>query len=254
MASEKLTGKVAVITGAGSGIGRAMATLFASEGAKVVVADIVEERVNEVVAAINEAGGSATGVVVNVASQEDVSRMIERATEHFGRLDILCNNAGIMDRMAPVHEVSDELWERVLSVNLTGPFLACREAIPIMREQGSGVILNTSSLAGVNGSRAGAAYTASKHGVVGLTKNIAFMYAAEGIRCNALCPGAVETAIGIGGAPSEFGYGRMQLGLGTNPRAAKPEELARIALALVSDDGSFVNGAALVVDGGWSAY
>lgn len=254
MPSDRLSEKVAVITGAGSGIGRAMATLFAQEGAKVVVADILEERVNEVVEAISGEGGTAIGVVVNVADREEVEGMIDRAVEEYGRLDILCNNAGIMDRMAPAHEVSDELWERVLAVNLTGPFLACRKAIPIMRSQGSGTILNTSSLAGVQGSRAGAAYTASKHGVIGLTKNIAFMYAPDGIRCNAICPGAVETAIGIGGEPSQAGYGRMQLGLGTNPRAAKPEELATMALALVSDAGSFVNGAALVVDGGWSAY
>jgi NAD(P)-dependent dehydrogenase (short-subunit alcohol dehydrogenase family) len=254
MSAQRLAGKVVIVTGAGSGIGQAMATRFAREGAKVVVADVVPERVTETVDAITQAGGVATGMVVNVASEEDVNRMIDGAVETYGRLDILCNNAGIMDRMMPAHEVSDELWQRVLSINLTGPFMACRKAIPIMREQGGGVILNTSSLSGLFGARAGAAYTASKHGLVGLTKNIAYMYATEGIRCNAICPGGVETAIGVGGQPSEFGMGRMQLGFGANPRVGKPEEIANVALTLVSDEGSFVNGATLVIDGGWSAY
>jgi len=254
MSTQRLSEKVVVITGAGSGIGRAMATLFAQEGAKVVVADIVEERVAEVVEEIKQAGGAATGTIVNVAAENDVGGMIDKAVEVYGRLDILCNNAGVMDRMAPAHEVSDELWARVLGINLTGPFMAARKAIPIMREQGSGVILNTSSLSGLFGGRAGAAYTASKHGLIGLTKSIAFMYAAEGIRCNAICPGGVETAIGVGGQPSAFGYGRMQLGFGTNPRLGQPEEIARVALTLVSDESSFVNGAVVVIDGGWSAY
>ncbi len=254
MSTQRLAEKVVIITGAGSGIGRAMAMLFAQEGAKVVVADIVQERVTEVVEAIKQAGGVATGMVVNVAAEDDINRMVDETVATYGRLDILCNNAGVMDRMMAVHEVSDELWNRVLSINLTGPFMACRKAIPIMRQQGSGVILNTSSLSGLFGARAGAAYTASKHGLIGLTKNIAYMYATEGIRCNAICPGGVDTAIGVGGEPSEFGYGRMQLGFGNNPRVGKPEELARVALTLVSDEGSFVNGAAVVIDGGWSAY
>lgn len=251
----KLGNKVALITGAGSGIGRAMATLFAVEGAIIVAADIVEKGVEEVVAEIRNAGGNATGVVGNVALESDVESMIATTTNTYGRIDILCNNAGIMDRMLTITEVTDEFWERLMSVNLTGPFRMCRKAIPIMLDQGNGVILNTSSLAGLYGGRAGAAYTATKHGLVGLTKNIAWTYADKNIRCNAICPGAVETAIGIGGAePSQLGFARMQLGTGTIPRAGKSEELASVALTLVSDDGSFVNGATLVVDGGWAAY
>ncbi|GIV76030.1 glucose 1-dehydrogenase [Litorilinea aerophila] len=250
----KLDNRVAIVTGAGSGIGRAMATLFAAEGARVVVADIVAERVDETVAAIRTAGGEATGFVGDVSSPEDVARMIDLASETYGRLDILCNNAGIMDRMAPAADVPLDLWERVLRINLTGPFLACRKAIPLMRAQGGGVILNTASVAGLHGGRAGAAYTASKHGVIGLTRNIAYMYATEGIRCNAICPGGTETAIGLGGEPNEFGLNRMQLGAASMPRTGKPEEIARVALHLVSDDSSFVNGAVVVVDGGWSAY
>lgn len=253
--AKKLEGKVALITGAGSGIGRAMAMLFATEGASIVVADIVAEGVEEVVAAIKDTDGNATGIVGNVALESDVENMIATATDTYGRLDILCNNAGIMDRMLTITEISDEFWERLINVNLTGPFRMCRRAIPIMLDQGSGVILNTSSLAGLYGGRAGAAYTASKHGLVGLTKNIAWTYADKGIRCNAICPGAVDTAIGIGDdEPSDLGFARMCLGLKTIPRSGTSEELAKVAIMLVSDDGSFVNGAILAVDGGWTAY
>lgn len=252
--SGKLDGKVVVVTGAGSGMGRAMAELFAEEGASVIVSDIVAERVDEVVATINDAGGAATGVVANVAEEADVDQMIDTAVETYGTLDILVNNAGIMDRMTPVAELTNELWERVLSVNLTGAFLASRKALSIMLKKEAGVILNIASVGGLHGGRAGAAYTASKHGLVGLTKNIAYMYATSGIRCNAICPGGVETNIGIGGEPNQFGYERMGLGAATMPRAAKPREIATLALALVSDDGSFVNGATVVADAGWTAY
>jgi len=250
----RLEGKVAVITGAGSGIGRAMAERFTAEGAAVVVADVVEDRVREVVSRLQAAGRRAVGFVGDVGAETDAERMIDSAVEAFGRLDILCNNAGIMDGVTPAGDLPLELWERVLRVNLTGPFLVCRKAIPIMRAQGGGAILNTGSIGGLHGGRAGAAYTASKHGLVGLTRNIAFMYAGEGIRCNVLCPGAVETAIGLGGEPNTFGLARLQLGMGTMPRVAKPEEIAAVAAFLVSDEASYVNGAVVVVDGGWTAY
>ena len=253
--TSKLEGKVALITGAGSGIGRAMAVLFATEGASIVVTDVVADRVEEVVAVIKDTGGNAAGVVGNVALESDVENMIASAVNTYGRLDILCNNAGIMDRMLTITEISDEFWERLINVNLTGPFRMCRKAIPIMLDQGSGVILNTSSLAGLHGGRAGAAYTTSKHGLVGLTKNTAWTYADKGIRCNAICPGAVDTAIGLGDdEPSQLGFTRMCLGTSIIPRAGSSEELASVALMLVSDDGSFVNGAILAVDGGWTAY
>lgn len=249
----RLKDKVAVITGAGSGIGRAMATLFAAEGARVVVADIVTDRVDETVSAIQATGGTATGIHVNVASEADIEKLLTTATATYGRIDILCNNAGIMDRMTPVGDMTDDLWERVLRINLTGPMMAMRRAIPMMIAQGGGTILNTASTAGLRGSHAGAAYTASKHGLVGLTKNTAYMYATQGIRCNAICPGGTETAIGIGGEPNAFGLERMQAGSGSMPRIGKPIDLANIALTLVSDEASFVNGSIVVVDGGWTA-
>jgi len=250
----KLENRVALVTGAASGIGKAIATRFAREGAAVVASDIVPDALEAVVSGINAAGGKAVGRVVNVALESDIAAMVEAGLESFGRIDILCNNAGVLDGMVPVAEVTDELWQRVLSVNLTGPFLACRKVIPIMLDQGGGAILNIASAAGLFGCRGGACYTTSKHGLVGLTKNIAFMYAQRGIRCNAICPGGVESNIAGGGEFNEFGFSRMSLGVATMPRMGQPEEVATVALMLVCDDGSFVNGVAIPVDAGWAAY
>jgi len=180
-------------------MGKEMAKLFAAEAPKVVAADIVPTGGEQVVAEITAAGGTATAVVANVAKEDDVEAMINTAVNTYGRLDVLVNNAGIMDRATPVADCSDELWNRVMAVNLNGPFYACRLAVPIMQKQGGGSIINTASVAGVRGGAAGVAYTSSKHAVLGLTKNIAGYYAKDGIRCHALCPGAVATAIGIGG-------------------------------------------------------
>jgi NAD(P)-dependent dehydrogenase (short-subunit alcohol dehydrogenase family) len=210
--------------------------------------------VTEAVAEIERSGGSALGVVADMAVESDIDKMIDTASASYGRIDILCNNAGIMDRNQPITELSNDLWERVMAVNLRGPFWACRKVVPIMIEQGGGAILNIASVAGLFGCRAGAAYTASKHALIGLTRNIAFMYAASGIRCNAICPGGVSTSIGWGGEPSEFGTGRIGLGFSVVPRIGKPEEIAEIGLLLVSDEAGFVNGTVMTVDGGWSAY
>ena len=249
----RLKDKVAVITGAGSGMGKEMAKLFAAEGAKVVAADIVPTGVEQVVAEITAAGGTATAVVANVAKEDDVEAMINTAVNTYGRLDVLVNNAGIMDRATPVADCSDELWNRVMAVNLNGPFYACRLAVPIMQKQGGGSIINTASVAGVRGGAAGVAYTSSKHAVLGLTKNIAGYYAKDGIRCNAICPGAVATAIGIGGEPHQGGLEQLMKVSATSPRVAQAQEIATVALFLASGDASFVNGVALVADGGWVA-
>ncbi len=250
----RLEGKVAWISGAGSGIGRAMAERFAAEGAKVMVVDVDEPHVDDTVATIRGAGGEADRAIVDVRERRAVERSIDAAIERWGRLDILVNNAGVMDMMTPIVEVDDELWERVFAVNVDGPFYAMRYAIERMTAQRSGVILNIASIAGVRGARAGAAYTASKHALIGLTKNTAYMYAPDGIRCNVICPGGVDTAMGVGGVPNETGMGRSQLGFGTNLRSGKPGEIADVAVLLVSDESTFVNGASVVVDGGWTAY
>jgi NAD(P)-dependent dehydrogenase (short-subunit alcohol dehydrogenase family) len=249
----RFEGKVVVITGAGSGIGRAMAILFAAEGAKLVAGDIDAARLDDLVVAVKSAGGEITTVQGNVAVAADVEQLIDTAPNVYDRLDVLCNNAGIMDRVTPVTELTDELWRRVLGINLDGPMFGCRRALPIMLAQGSGVIVNIASVAGLIGGVAGAAYTTAKHGLVGLTKNIAWQYANKGIRCVAICPGGVETNIGLGGEPNAFGWERMQPLLMSGIRIGKPEEIAQVALFLASDAASYVNGAIIPVEGGWLA-
>lgn len=251
----RLSGKVAVVTGAASGIGEAIAKLFAKEGARVVASDISQDGVDRVVKEIVDAGGKAVAVTANVALEEDVQRTIDTAVEKFGTLDVLVNNAGIMDNFLPAHEMTDEMWERVFAVNTTGTLRAIRKALPIFMEKKAGSIINIASVAGVTGARGGVAYTASKHAVVGLTKNVGFQYSTSGIRCNAIAPGAVETNISATITnPSEFGSARFQTGAGSIPRSGTSEEIANAALFLASDESSFVNGAVFIVDGGWMAY
>jgi NAD(P)-dependent dehydrogenase (short-subunit alcohol dehydrogenase family) len=251
----KLQNKVALVTGAASGMGKAIAMLFAAEGAKVVVSDINLETLNKVTAEIASKGGIATAVLANVAKEQDIQNMINTAVNTYGTLDILVNNAGIMDNFVPAAEVTDELWEKVFAVNATGPMRATRKALSIFLKKGSGIIINIASAGGLLGSRAGAAYTSSKHAVIGLTKNVGFQYAKLGIRCNAIAPGAVNTNIGTTiYDPDKFGMERAMAGINLNPRVGEPEEIARIALFLACDDSSFVNGTIITADAGWTAY
>ncbi|MBC1359784.1 SDR family oxidoreductase [Listeria booriae] len=252
---SKLAGKVAVVTGGASGMGRQIAELYAKEGAKVVVADIQLEEAQKTVDEIKANNGEALAVVANVMKEEDIQAMIDKAVETYGTLDILVNNAGIMDNFVPAGEVTDELWDRVFAINTTGVMRTTRKAISIFEKQGNGVIVNIASAGGLFGSRAGAAYTASKHAVVGFTKNVGFQYANKNIRCNAIAPGAVNTNIGTTlYAPDAFGQERAMIGMGTNPRVGEASEIAKVALFLGSDDSSFVNGTVITADAGWTAY
>ncbi len=251
----KLCGKVAVVTGASSGMGRSIALLYAKEGASVVAVARRKEKLDELVEMSKDYDGKIIAMQGDVSKKEDNEKMIELAIESFGKIDILVNNAGVMDEMMPVAEVPDELWEKVMSVNLDGPFYACRKAVNSMLKQGSGIIINVGSIGGLNGCRAGVSYTASKYALLGLTKNIGFMYADKGIRCNIICPGGVESEIGVGiSHPSEFGFSRVRLGMGNVPRSGSPEEIATIALFLATDDSSFINGTEIVADAGWTAF
>jgi NAD(P)-dependent dehydrogenase (short-subunit alcohol dehydrogenase family) len=250
------SGRAAVITGAGSGIGAAMAAAFARAGAGVVACDLLPERLEKVVGEIRAAGGKAVSVAGDVTKGADADRFLAAAVEvggRGGRVDILCNNAGIMDRRMPVDEVDEETWNRVLAVNLTGPYLLCHRSVKLMLAASppGGVIVNTASVAGLRGGRAGAAYTASKHGLIGLTQNIAATFGMDGIRCNAICPGGVATQIMDAGPPSERGSRLFQYIY--RPEATDPVNIANLALFLASDAAAFINGAAVVADGGMLA-
>jgi len=245
----RLDGKVAIITGAGGGLGQAMTWLFQQEGARVVAADATD-------AGLHEFTGEncIATAITDIQRRDDVEQMVAMATARFGRLDILCNNAGIVDRFLPVDEVTDDVWNRVLAVNLTGPMLACRAAIPAMLVNGSGSIINISSVAGVLGARAGAAYTASKHGLIGLTRNIAATHGRMGIRCSAICPGRMDTGISGGGELSALGLQTVIRTYHSRVRTAEPEEIAAIALFLASDEAGILNGAVIAADAGWTAH
>jgi len=251
----KLENKIALVTGASSGMGRAISLLFAKEGATVIAVARRLERLIELEALSTDLPGKILVQQGDVSDESSMNTIVEGIVAKFGSLDILINNAGIMDEMMPAAEVTDELWDRVMSVNLKAPFNLIRKTLPIMTNKGAGVIVNIASLSGLCGSRAGAAYTASKFALVGLTKNVGFMYAQKGIRCNAICPGAVDTEIITGiKNPSPFGLTRASIGVNLNPRQGSAEEIAKIALFLASDDSSFVNATTLTADSGWSAY
>jgi len=252
----RLQNKVAVITGAASGMGLAMAKLFTQEGAKVIAADWNAERLDAAVANIQQNGGMITGVQGNIADQATAEHLVDLAFETYGRLDTLVNNAGVMDYMHGVGEMPDDIWRKVLGINLDGPMFTARRAIPRMIAQGGGSIINVASTAGISGGAAGAAYTVSKHGLVGLTRNTAWMYAKQGIRCNAIAAGATQTNIGET-MPRErmdpVGSRRAQEFAGLIPAFLDPMDIANLALFLASDESRYINGAIIPADGGWKA-
>jgi NAD(P)-dependent dehydrogenase (short-subunit alcohol dehydrogenase family) len=248
-----LDGKSVIVTGAGSGIGRAAALRFAGEGAKVLIADINAEGAKAVAEEVAAAGGTAVTVVGDLSEQPVVDEVVAAAVERFGRLDVLVNNAGIMDRMSAAADVTDDEWERVLRVNLTAPFLLTRAVLPHLLAAGKGAIVFTASEAALRGSAAGAAYTVSKHGVVGLTKNLAVMYRNQGIRTNAIAPGGTATNIRVDLEEGAHGPSVIFSHLQNAGRPAEAEEQAAVIVFLASDVASNINGAILPVDGGWSA-
>jgi NAD(P)-dependent dehydrogenase (short-subunit alcohol dehydrogenase family) len=252
----RLEGKVAVITGAGSGMGRAMANLFAAEGAKVVAGEWNAETLAEVVAEVVAAGGTIVGMQGDISRRDQAEAIVNEAVAEFGRIDILVNNAGVMDQNEAVGDVEDSTWERVLGINLTGTMNMTRKAVGLMAEQGSGAIVNVASVAAITGTVAGVSYTVSKHGILGLTRNTAWMYAAKGVRCNVILPGAVQTNIQQSMDVTkidQWATERLNLSYGMIPTTLEAADIAELALFLAGDTAVHINGAAISADGGWRA-
>ena len=242
----RLLDKVAIITGSARGIGQATALKFATEGAKVVVCDLDLKAVDEVVAQIVSAGGKATGFMVNVTDKASIAAMVRGVMDKYGRIDVLVNNAGIVDD-ALFRKMTDEQFERVIDINLKGTYNCARAVVDVMLAQNSGVILNASSVVGIYGNFGQSNYAASKFGVIGLAKTWARELGRKGIRANAVCPGFVETTIlkSIPEKVMQSMVDRVPLG-----RLAKPEEIANIYAFLASDEASYINGAVIEVSGG----
>jgi len=249
-----LSEKVAIVTGASSGIGRAAATLFAREGAAVVVSGRDHRRLDELVEEIIAAGGRAVAVAGDVRDEGVASGLVETATRRFGGLDVAFNNAGATGVTGPTHELSLDDWRETIESNLTGAFLGARHQLPAMLERGGGSIIFTSSFVGnTTGFPGMSAYAAAKAGLVGLARNIAAEYGARGVRANAILPGGTDTPSNVANAPgAPPGTRAFVEGLHAVKRMATPMEIARTVLHLASDDSSFVTGTALLVDGGVS--
>ena len=249
---KRFDGQSVIVTGAGSGIGRATVIAFAAEGARLIVCDVNDTEGEETVALARKQGAPAEFQHCDVARASDCARMVERAVERFGRLDVAFNNAGINLAVAPIADVDESEWQRIVATNLTGVFLCMKYEVPAMKRNGGGRIINTASVGGLIGTAGVTAYCATKHGVVGLTKSAALDYIKDGVRINAICPGGTLTPMlkewfkhpeveraAIAGTP----LGRM----------ADPAEIARAVLFLASEDSSFMVGHALVADGGLTA-
>ena len=251
----KLDQRIAVITGAGSGIGREMALLFAREGAKILAADLNGSAAEETANMIQKVGGTCAALAVDASNPADVERMIAHAIEQYQRVDILCNNAGI-GSTTDVVDCEPEEWDRVMTVNVKSVYLGCKYAVPHMIDQGGGVIINTASVAGMVGIVKRASYSASKGAVIALTRQVAIEYVEKGIRVNCICPGTVDSPW-VGRLLSQTAdpaaaranlVARQPMG-----RLGNPEEIAKAALYLASDDAAFITGTGLVIDGGLTA-
>lgn len=242
----RLENKVAIITGAASGMGQAEAQLFAREGAKVVVADLNLEAAEETVKSITDEGGEAIAVKVDVTKTDELENLVKEATDTYGQIDILVNNAGLFDKYATSLDTTKDQWEFIFAINITAPFELTNLVLPGMIERGMGSIVNIASVAGMVAGKGGAAYTSSKHAMMGYTKHLASVYGKDGIKINAICPGTISTPL----------IKDVVANIPTDPipvkRIGEAHEVAELALFLASDEGNFLQGALIPIDGGFT--
>lgn len=251
-----LGGRYAIVTGGGSGIGRAIATTLAQAGATVAVVDLTMQMAQRTVETIEQNGGLARAVAADITDERAVDAFVAELAADWGQIDILCNNAGVADNMGPPATMPTAMWDRVIDINLTGQFFVTRAVLPHMLARKAGSIINTGSPAGMRGAAGGIAYTASKHAMIGVTRHLAWFYAADGIRCNAVCPGATATGIDGGKGIDAFdpdGVARLMPVISAAGPPVDPQTTADVVLFLATDSARHVNGVILPVDGGWMA-
>lgn len=248
---RRLADIVAIVTGSGQGLGRAIAEQYGREGARVVSCDVDTANAELTAEAIRAEGGEAIALRCDVADQTSVDNLIAASLDAFGQIDVVCNNAGILDGFAPLLDTDEALWDRIIGVNLKGVWRVSRAALPHMLERGSGTFVNIASMAGLIAQAGGLAYTTSKHGVIGLTRQVSADYGKRGIRANAICPGSMDTELArsfLKDAPEV----RAIVESVPAGRMGRPEEVAELATYLASDSSAFMHGAAIVIDGGWT--
>ncbi len=250
---NSLENKVVIITGAGSGMGEAIARLFAKRKARVVIADMNEESLKKTCKEINDEGFSALGIITDVSKKEDLENLVAKTIDKFHTVDILINNAGIMDNFMPVDDLDIKLWEKVMDINVKGPTILSQLVIKqLLKEKKPGVIINTASVGGMFGARGGVSYVSSKHAIIGLTQNIAAVYREDNIRCIAIAPGSVNTNIGKTlNNIDQKGVYALNKYVAAGP-LGEAQDVANVVVFLASDEAKFVNGTVVTVDGGWT--